>query len=209
MCNRKPRTIGPETMAVVAMKKLESGKWSHVCKRSSSLLMIVDEVKGKSFYGTEDVGADKRHIYKVPKDELAAVLQVTEPSKNKDTSIRIYKLKDLRCYAQVLMAIKVPQACTAKACASRGSGMGSTSSGGETRNLGSGMYGCAMSSPIYACTFGISCNIEISESEWDSRVIQSELPVMVMFTADWCGTCRIMSPILDKLESDYTDRFTF
>ncbi|KAL0898346.1 hypothetical protein Bca101_082307 [Brassica carinata] len=160
-------------MAVVAMKKLESGKWSHVCKRSSSLLMIVDEVKGKSFYGTEDVGADKRHIYKVPKDELAAVLQVTEPSKNK-----------------VLMAIKVPQACTAKACASRGSGMGSTSSGGETRNL------------------GVS-NIEISESEWDSRVIQSELPVMVMFTADWCGTCRIMSPILDKLESDYTDRFTF
>ncbi|KAG2329887.1 hypothetical protein Bca52824_001067 [Brassica carinata] len=120
--NRKPRTIGPETMAVVAMKKIESGKWSHVCKRSSSLLMIVDEVKGKSFYGTEDVGADKRHIYKVPKDELAAVLQVTEPSKNKDTSILIYKLKDLRCYAQVLMEIKVPQACTTKACASRGSG---------------------------------------------------------------------------------------
>ncbi|KAL0713615.1 hypothetical protein Bca4012_020593 [Brassica carinata] len=139
--NRKPRTIGPETMAVVAMKKIESGKWSHVCKRSSSLLMIVDEVKGKSFYGTEDVGADKRHVttillffqksntvveyeenLKVPKDELAAVLQVTEPSKNKDTSILIYKLKDLRCYAQVLMEIKVPQACTTKACASRGSG---------------------------------------------------------------------------------------
>ncbi|RID65843.1 hypothetical protein BRARA_D01017 [Brassica rapa] len=51
--------------------------------------------------------------------------------------------------------------------------------------------------------------IEISESEWDSRVVQSELPVMVLFTADWCGPCRIMSPILDKLDSDYTDRFTF
>ncbi|KAL0741833.1 hypothetical protein Bca4012_083346 [Brassica carinata] len=175
------------------MGTFTDGLLRQVEKLSSNSVLdkcATDEVKGKSFYGTEDVGADKRHIYKVPKDELAAVLQVTEPSKNKDTSIRIYKLKDLRCYAQVLMAIKVPQACTAKACASRGSGMGSTSSGGETRNL------------------GVS-NIEISESEWDSRVIQSELPVMVMFTADWCGTCRIMSPILDKLESDYTDRFTF
>ncbi|CAL9218746.1 unnamed protein product, partial [Arabidopsis halleri] len=49
----------------------------------------------------------------------------------------------------------------------------------------------------------------ISDSEWDSLVIQSEVPVMVLFTAVWCGQCRLMLPIFDKLDLDYKDQFKF
>ncbi|KAJ0230882.1 Thioredoxin domain-containing protein [Hirschfeldia incana] len=50
---------------------------------------------------------------------------------------------------------------------------------------------------------------KISGSEWDSLVIDSEVPVMVMFTAYWCGPCRVMSPMFDKLASQFTDGFKF
>ncbi|KAG7600398.1 Thioredoxin domain [Arabidopsis suecica] len=49
----------------------------------------------------------------------------------------------------------------------------------------------------------------ISESEWDSLVIQSEVPVMVLFTADWCGPCRWLLPTLYVLDLDYKDQFKF
>ncbi|KAG7649432.1 Thioredoxin-like superfamily [Arabidopsis thaliana x Arabidopsis arenosa] len=49
----------------------------------------------------------------------------------------------------------------------------------------------------------------ITESEWESLVIQSELPVMVMFTARWCGPCRDMIPILNKMDSEYKNEFKF
>ncbi|CAN6831103.1 unnamed protein product [Brassica oleracea] len=50
---------------------------------------------------------------------------------------------------------------------------------------------------------------KISGSEWDSLVIKSELPVMVLFTAQWCGPCRVISPMLDKLASGFTNRLKF
>ncbi|XP_010500926.1 PREDICTED: uncharacterized protein LOC104778230 isoform X1 [Camelina sativa] len=49
----------------------------------------------------------------------------------------------------------------------------------------------------------------ITYSEWDSLVIQSKLPVMVMFTAQWCGPCRVMIPILNRMDSRYKNKFKF
>lgn len=49
----------------------------------------------------------------------------------------------------------------------------------------------------------------ISESEWVSLVIQSKVPVMVLFTADWCDLCHLMLPTLFKLDIDYKDQFKF
>nr|AAG52290.1 putative thioredoxin; 109829-109566 [Arabidopsis thaliana] len=34
-------------------------------------------------------------------------------------------------------------------------------------------------------------------------------PVMVMFTARWCGPCRDMIPILNKMDSEYKNEFKF
>ncbi|KAL0845742.1 hypothetical protein Bca101_018988 [Brassica carinata] len=51
---------------------------------------------------------------------------------------------------------------------------------------------------------------EISDMEWDPQVIESELPVMVMFTAGWCGWyCPAMTDILEELDTKFTNRFKF
>ncbi|CAN7097464.1 unnamed protein product [Brassica rapa subsp. narinosa] len=49
----------------------------------------------------------------------------------------------------------------------------------------------------------------VAESDWDSLVMESKVPVMVMFTAEWCGPCRAMSPMLDQLNSEFAGRFKF
>jgi thioredoxin 1 len=46
----------------------------------------------------------------------------------------------------------------------------------------------------------------ISDSQFDSEVLQAELPVMVYFWASWCGPCRLMSPVVEKVADAYGDR---
>ena len=44
-----------------------------------------------------------------------------------------------------------------------------------------------------------------SETEFDS-LIASEGLVVVDFTAQWCGPCKLVAPRMDRLASDYADR---
>jgi len=41
-----------------------------------------------------------------------------------------------------------------------------------------------------------------NELNWDSEVLQSNVPVLVDFTATWCGPCKVLSPIIDKLATE-------
>ena len=46
----------------------------------------------------------------------------------------------------------------------------------------------------------------VSESTFDAEVLKSDKPVLVDFWAEWCGPCRMVSPILDQIASENADK---
>ncbi|HKK60851.1 MAG TPA: thioredoxin [Salinivirga sp.] len=45
--------------------------------------------------------------------------------------------------------------------------------------------------------------IEVTESNFDEKVIQSDVPVVVDLWAEWCGPCKLLTPIMEEMTSDY------
>jgi thioredoxin 1 len=48
--------------------------------------------------------------------------------------------------------------------------------------------------------------IELTGSNFQAQVLDSDLPVLVDFGADWCPPCRMLEPIVDQIAVAYTDK---
>ena len=44
---------------------------------------------------------------------------------------------------------------------------------------------------------------EFTDSNFNSEVLQSELPVLVDFWAEWCGPCKAIAPTVGEIANDY------
>jgi thioredoxin 1 len=49
--------------------------------------------------------------------------------------------------------------------------------------------------------------LELNDTNFDSEVIKSEQPVLVDFSATWCGPCKVLTPIVEKLADECVGQF--
>ena len=47
--------------------------------------------------------------------------------------------------------------------------------------------------------------MKVSLDNFEQEVLKSEKPVLVDFYADWCGPCKMLSPVVDKLAEEHSE----
>ncbi len=48
--------------------------------------------------------------------------------------------------------------------------------------------------------------LELTDANFEEKVIQADKPVLVDFWAEWCGPCRMVGPIVSELAGEYKDK---
>ncbi len=49
----------------------------------------------------------------------------------------------------------------------------------------------------------------VNTKSWQTEVMDSQVPVFVDFWAEWCGPCRMVSPVVEELSSEYPGKVKF
>ena len=48
--------------------------------------------------------------------------------------------------------------------------------------------------------------VHVTESNFEEEVVNSDIPVLVDFWAEWCGPCKMIAPILDEIAKEYGEK---
>jgi len=51
--------------------------------------------------------------------------------------------------------------------------------------------------------------LTITDDNFDSKVLKSDIPVLIDFWAVWCGPCKAIHPIVEELANDYDGKVKF
>ena len=49
--------------------------------------------------------------------------------------------------------------------------------------------------------------LEITDANFESEVLKSQVPVLVDFTATWCGPCKVLAPVVEKLADEFPGKY--
>ena len=48
--------------------------------------------------------------------------------------------------------------------------------------------------------------LEVSDANFDSEIVNSDIPSMVDFWAEWCGPCKKVGPVVEELAAEYNGK---